>query len=242
MAEVNMPRLSDTMEEGTITRWLKKPGDQVQKGEVVAEVETDKANMEIESYTTGILEQILVQEGQSAPIGQPIAIVGDGSTTHAPQTQAVAPQNTSLAQNRQPQAANNHHDVAASISAPAPVESGLTQLTGARSQFKVSPLARRMAEEHNINLSELHGTGPGGRIVRDDIEDYLEQHETSHQPSTSSQESPNTDTTNCCRDDRTDGRRAHGQRRRDHYTLDDAKNHRTTLNRIKTNDSAFLYW
>ena len=190
MAEVNMPRLSDTMEEGTITRWLKKPGDQVQKGEVVAEVETDKANMEIESYTTGILEQILVQEGQSAPIGQPIAIVGDGSTTHAPQTQAVAPQNTSLAQNRQPQAANNHHDVAASISAPAPVESGLTQLTGARSQFKVSPLARRMAEEHNINLSELHGTGPGGRIVRDDIEDYLEQHETSHQPSTSSQESP----------------------------------------------------
>ena len=190
MAEVSMPRLSDTMEEGTITRWLKKPGDQVQKGEVVAEVETDKANMEIESYTNGILEQILIQEGQSAPIGQPIAIVGDGSTTHAPAAQAAAPQNTSLTQNGQPQAANNHHDIAASISAPAPVESGLTQSKGARGQFKVSPLARRMAEEHNINLSELNGTGPGGRIVRDDIEDYLEQHETSLQPSTSPQESP----------------------------------------------------
>ena len=75
MAEVNMPRLSDTMQEGTITRWLKKPGDEVKRGEVVAEVETDKANMEIEAFDSGVLEQILVQEGETAPIGQAIALL-----------------------------------------------------------------------------------------------------------------------------------------------------------------------
>src|SRR5690348_12259833 len=88
MPEVSMPRLSDTMQEGTITRWLKKIGDEVKKGEVVAEVETDKANMEIESYSAGVIEQILVQEGESAPIGQPIAILGTGANASTPVQQA----------------------------------------------------------------------------------------------------------------------------------------------------------
>src|SRR5437762_6876286 len=78
MSEVSMPRLSDTMQEGTITRWLKKAGDAVKKGEVLAEIETDKANMEVESYESGILEQILVQEGETALVGQPIALIGSG--------------------------------------------------------------------------------------------------------------------------------------------------------------------
>src|SRR5450759_3268480 len=77
MAEVSMPRLSDTMQEGTITRWLKKPGE-VKKGDIIAEVETDKANMEVESYDAGVLEQILVNEGETAPIGQTIAVLGSG--------------------------------------------------------------------------------------------------------------------------------------------------------------------
>src|SRR5215468_7288718 len=76
MAEVNMPRLSDTMQEGTITRWLKKPGDEVKRGDIIAEVETDKANMEVEAYDSGLLERILVPEGKTAPIGQAIAIIG----------------------------------------------------------------------------------------------------------------------------------------------------------------------
>src|SRR5689334_24741127 len=79
MAEVIMPRLSDTMAEGTISRWLKKPGDEVKKGDIIAEVETDKANMEVESFDAGRLEQILVQEGETVPIGQMIAIIGSGS-------------------------------------------------------------------------------------------------------------------------------------------------------------------
>ncbi len=79
MPEVTMPRLSDTMQEGTISQWLKKPGDQVNKGDILAEIETDKASMDLESYDTGVLEQILVQAGETAPIGQAIAIIGTGA-------------------------------------------------------------------------------------------------------------------------------------------------------------------
>ncbi len=82
MAEVNMPRLSDTMQEGTITRWLKRVGDEVKRGDVLAEVETDKANMEVEAYNSGILEQVRVQEGQTVPIGEVIAIIGLGAEIH----------------------------------------------------------------------------------------------------------------------------------------------------------------
>src|SRR2546421_2442363 len=79
MPDIFMPRLSDTMQEGTITRWLKKVGDAVKKGDVVAEVETDKANMEVEAYENGTIEQIVVQEGETVPIGQTIAIIGSGA-------------------------------------------------------------------------------------------------------------------------------------------------------------------
>ncbi|NJL06434.1 MAG: 2-oxo acid dehydrogenase subunit E2, partial [Chloroflexaceae bacterium] len=84
MAEVNMPRLSDTMEEGTIGRWLKQPGDQVTKGEILVEIETDKATMELESYESGTLQRQLVAEGETVPIGTPIAMIGDGAGADAP--------------------------------------------------------------------------------------------------------------------------------------------------------------
>src|SRR5258706_6830276 len=76
MVEVNMPRFSDTMQEGTISRWLKHQGDTIKKGDILVEIETDKANMELESYDSGVLERILVQEGETVPIGQPIAVIG----------------------------------------------------------------------------------------------------------------------------------------------------------------------
>src|SRR5579875_2991046 len=79
MPEVTMPRLSDTMQEGTIARWLKKPGDRVERGDVLAEIETDKATMELQAYESGVLEKILIQEGESAPIGQVIALIGSGA-------------------------------------------------------------------------------------------------------------------------------------------------------------------
>src|ERR671924_1868108 len=78
MSEVNMPRLSDTMQEGTIARWLKKAGDEIKKGDILAEIETDKATMDLESYDAGVLEQVLVQEGETVPVGQAVAVIGSG--------------------------------------------------------------------------------------------------------------------------------------------------------------------
>ncbi len=167
MPEITMPRLSDTMEEGTIARWLKKPGDKVNKGDVLGEIETDKATMDLEAYESGILEQILVPEGETVPIGQAIAIVGTGAGV----TQAPAPKQEPAAKAAQP---------SAPVAQPAPAvstERGAVAASGGGdgTAVKASPLARRMAEEHGIDLRQLQGTGPAGRIVRDDIEDVLEQ-------------------------------------------------------------------
>src|SRR5258708_8955968 len=84
MSEVTMPRLSDTMQEGTIAHWLKKAGDEVKKGDILAEVETDKATMDLEAYEAGTLQQILVQEGETVPIGQAVALIGTGAVAQQP--------------------------------------------------------------------------------------------------------------------------------------------------------------
>jgi pyruvate dehydrogenase E2 component (dihydrolipoamide acetyltransferase) len=174
MSELSMPRLSDTMQEGTITRWLKKAGDEVKKGEVLAEVETDKANMEIESYESGTLEQILIQEGEAAQVGQPIAFIGSGggapkaAQKAAPRAEAQVVQSAFSAStaviSRQDALARNELDNAAMANAG-----------DNNARIKVSPLARRIAAEHGIDLRQIQGTGPGGRIVRDDLQDYLEK-------------------------------------------------------------------
>src|SRR6476659_10636861 len=87
-----MPRLSDTMTEGTIAKWLKHPGDEVKKGEILLEIETDKATMELEAYEAGVVEKVLVNEGQTVPIGQPIMLIGDGSGAQesAPSAESAA--------------------------------------------------------------------------------------------------------------------------------------------------------
>src|SRR5438034_908035 len=92
MAEITMPRLSDTMSEGTVGKWLKQPGDKVENGEIIAEIETDKATMELQAFESGTLQKILVPEGQTVPIGQPIALIGDGAAeAEAPAAEAEAP-------------------------------------------------------------------------------------------------------------------------------------------------------
>ena len=203
MSNVNMPRLSDTMEEGTISRWLKKPGDAIKKGDILAEIETDKANMELESYDAGTLEEIMVQEGETVPIGQVIAVIGSGSgtaakkqadqgasTTDTEQQQKVESSTQQQQQKEQPPAQQQPaaSNTGKEVSSPAPVAS--TAIEGADGRDRsaeesgenvriiVSPLARRMAEEHHIDLKQLQGTGPHGRIVRDDIDDFLEQQKT----------------------------------------------------------------
>jgi pyruvate dehydrogenase E2 component (dihydrolipoamide acetyltransferase) len=167
MSEVSMPRLSDTMQEGTITRWLKKAGDEVKKGDILAEVETDKANMEIEAYEAGRLEQILVQEGETAPIGQAIAVIGSGAGGQK-QTPAATTRPAAQATNQAPPpGAAPARAMSEKVGAKerGPVENNV--------RVKASPLARRIAEEHSIDLNQVRGTGPGGRIVRDDLQEYL---------------------------------------------------------------------
>lgn len=178
MAEVSMPRLSDTMQEGTISHWIKKVGDEIKKGDILAEVETDKANMEVESYDSGILEKILVQEGETAPIGQAIAIIGSGQGVDTASSQQQAQPAASQANGQPAPAAEQASPATTAQSAPATTPAnGSTNARAAAdgSRLKVSPLARRIAEEHGIDLSQVQGTGPGGRIVRDDLEGLLEQ-------------------------------------------------------------------
>ncbi len=170
MSEITMPRLSDTMQEGTIARWLKKPGDEIKKGDVLAEIETDKATMDLEAYEEGTLHQILAQEGETVPIGQVVALIGTGAVA---QNVVAGPAPV------QPAAVVTGADKAEVAPAKARASTrsdGLTVSEGdERRAIKASPLARRIAGEHSIDLVLVQGTGPGGRIVRDDIEDFLEQ-------------------------------------------------------------------
>ncbi len=199
MSEVNMPRLSDTMQEGTIAHWYKKPGDEVKKGDVLAEIETDKATMELQAYDSGVLEQILVQEGETVPIGQAVAIIGSGdgvqkqeqpaaekigrSAQEQKQATIVETSTNEQGQTAQQASPPRRADIRYPPATPAPDTSSIPtkserpeaeESSDGRS-IKASPLARRMAEEHNIDMGQIQGTGPGGRIVRDDIEDFLEQ-------------------------------------------------------------------
>jgi pyruvate dehydrogenase E2 component (dihydrolipoamide acetyltransferase) len=167
MAEVTMPRLSDTMEEGTIAEWLKKEGDKVEKGDVLLEIETDKATMSQESYEAGVLEKILVQAGQTVPIGTAIAIIGDGSgKAAAPTAPANAvPVSTSSAPTTEVPAPPA--PATTTVAQPQPVAATTPGTNGER--VLASPMARRIATEFGIPLERVKGSGPGGRIIKDDV-------------------------------------------------------------------------
>ncbi|NCC36514.1 MAG: 2-oxo acid dehydrogenase subunit E2, partial [Chloroflexia bacterium] len=159
MGEITMPRLSDTMSEGAVGRWLKKPGDQVEVGEIIAEIETDKATMELESFEKGTFQKIVVPEGQTVPIGEVIAYIGDGPVEDAP----VAKDPPASAA---PPAAPAK---TAPAVAPVAASSGSSDENG---RVLASPVARRIASELGIDLHLVEGTGPGGRIVKENVEAY----------------------------------------------------------------------
>jgi pyruvate dehydrogenase E2 component (dihydrolipoamide acetyltransferase) len=163
-----MPRLSDTMEEGVLSLWLKHEGDPVSKGDTLAEIETDKATMELEAYENGVLEQVLVAEGTSVPIGGRLAVIGDGSGTASGSPAAETSPATAVA------APTADVPRAADVTAPAPTADETTAAAPTSTgPVRTSPLARRIASEHGIDLTTVTGTGPGGRIVRADVEDAV---------------------------------------------------------------------
>ncbi len=171
MGEITMPRLSDTMSEGTVGRWLKKVGDQIAVGDIIAEIETDKATMELEAFEAGVLQQILIPEGQTVPIGHPIAIIGDSAAPVAP-TPSMPPVTT------QPSAPSVSAATPVTVQTvtPAAVADSATPTLAVggddNGRIKASPVARRLAEELGIDLRQVVGTGPGGRIIKENVEEF----------------------------------------------------------------------
>lgn len=169
---VMMPKLGFDMKEGTLVRWVKQVNDPVNVGDVIAEIETDKATVEVEAYASGILRKWLVNENTIVEVGAPIAIIGTadepiegGAAPATPSAPASAAPATPAPQAAAPKAANGHTASAPAI-APASDE-------GYPGGVKASPVARRMAEEKGINLAQVSGTGPGGRVVKRDIEGFV---------------------------------------------------------------------
>ena len=167
--ELVMPRLSDTMEEGTIGRWLVHEGDAFAAGDVLAEIETDKATMEFQAYDAGTVLRILVGDGETVALGAPIAIVGaEGETTASAGNGATAAPPQEEAAEPEPKAAPARKQAKSSSEAKAAAGNG----SGATAALRVSPIARRMADEAGIDLAAMagRGSGPEGRVVKADVE------------------------------------------------------------------------
>lgn len=167
MTDVNMPKLSDTMEEGTVVEWKKKTGDPVKKGEVIAEVESDKATFDLESEADGVLN-ILVEQGVPAKIGAPIARIGDTAPPKSAtkETPKEAPKEVPKAEKTPPP--SSPPPAPKPAAEPAPATNGSDGASTV--EVKASPLARRLASELGVNLATIQGTGPEGRIVKEDVE------------------------------------------------------------------------
>ncbi|HKB51873.1 MAG TPA: dihydrolipoamide acetyltransferase family protein [Solirubrobacterales bacterium] len=167
MADVVMPRLSDSMEEGTVLQWLKKVGDEVAVGDELVEIETDKANMAYESDVAGTLTEIVVQEGETVAIGTPIARIGDsaeGSEVSAAEDRGTSASAAGPIAGEGGALRAGHGPSSTPPTPTPPAEDADDHRT------KASPLARRIAREKQLDLSQLQGSGPGGRIVKADVE------------------------------------------------------------------------
>jgi pyruvate dehydrogenase E2 component (dihydrolipoyllysine-residue acetyltransferase) len=173
--KVIMPKLSPTMEEGQISRWLKKEGDKVSMGEPLAEIDTDKATMEMQALANGVLRKIIVNEGQAAPLGQLIAVIGEPDEDIASmlsEAPAAAPAPKPEQPKQEPPKQEQKQDEKPAEQ-PAPQQNGQPKTDSGR--MIVSPLAARMAAESGIDLRSLQGSGPGGRIIKRDIEAAISQ-------------------------------------------------------------------
>ena len=176
MPTIIMPKMGDAMEEGTLLRWLKQVGDEINVGDPLAEIETDKVSLEIESQEAGVLSRLYVEEGATVPIGSAIAAIGDESAEAAAPAPEAAPAPAAQAEPAAAPApapepvaaASNGRTEAAPVVVPS---EPLVAASGER--LRASPLVKRLAAEHGIDLSGIAGTGPGGRIVRDDISALL---------------------------------------------------------------------
>lgn len=175
---ITMPRLSDTMEEGTVAKWNKKVGDAVNEGDILAEIETDKATMEFESFFSGTLLYIGLEAGESAPVDAVLAAIGKEGTDPAAVKAAITASaaNDLPASSAQPEVPAAPAPVAEKKETPQPapvkVQSPAPAPVGQNGRLIASPLAKKMAEEKGISLQQVAGSGDGGRIIKRDIENF----------------------------------------------------------------------
>ena len=165
---IDMPKLSDTMTVGTLVRWLKNEGDPVANGDMIAEVETDKATMEVECFDDGVLIKCYCGEGDEVAVGDPIAAIGEAGE-EAPAVSS-APAAAAPAAAEAPAAAPAPVEApAAPAPTPAPAPAAPAAVATGDARVKASPLAKKIAAEKGIDLASIQGSGPGGRIVKDDV-------------------------------------------------------------------------
>ena len=165
MAEVvNMPRLSDTMEEGTVAQWHKKIGDKVEEGDLLAEIETDKATMEFEAFQEGVLLHIGVEEGNTAPVDSILAILGEEGEDISALLSGRTPSAEAKAEVKE--------DRVESSSEPEQENSAHSEESSNGNRVKASPLARKLAEDKGVDITQVKGSGEGGRIVKRDVDEF----------------------------------------------------------------------
>ncbi|HYZ15823.1 MAG TPA: dihydrolipoamide acetyltransferase family protein [Candidatus Acidoferrum sp.] len=150
---ITMPQLGETVTEGTVAQWLKKPGDSVEKYEAFVEISTDKVNAEVPAPVTGVIRELLITEGQTVPIGAPIAIIDEVAASGSPSEQVAAGPFTAASPSTNGSSGSTHGASA----------------VGATGALRVSPAVRRLAREHQIDLTRVHGSGEHGRITANDI-------------------------------------------------------------------------
>jgi pyruvate dehydrogenase E2 component (dihydrolipoamide acetyltransferase) len=168
MAEtISMPKLGFDMAEGLLVRWVKQVGENINKGDVLAEIETDKATVEVESSASGVVLQLIVEQGTMVPVNAPIAVVGAaGEKVDAP---AAAPAKAAEA----PKAESAPASTAAPQTQPAAAPVSQATAPASSGPVKASPLAKKVAKDNQVDLSNVQGSGPGGRVVRKDVEAVL---------------------------------------------------------------------
>lgn len=166
---IEMPKLSDTMSVGTVVKWHKSVGDQVANGDTLAEIETDKATMELENFDDGILLKILVSEGEEAPIGSPLAVVGEEG--ESVEVDTCKPESDSEKRSTQGSDTieDDPKDVEESDEKVFQKENQTAPPTTEGNRILISPLAKKLAKENNLDISNIHGSGPSGRVVKRDI-------------------------------------------------------------------------
>lgn len=175
---IEMPKMSDTMEEGVLVAWLREEGDRVSAGDVIAQVETDKATMDLEVYDDGVLLKKMIQEGDSVPIGALIAVLGkEGEDISSVLQRYQGGQDGSAAAEAEAPAEATGGEAEGSdrSASDSPAEAVAEPSGDGDGRVKSSPLARRLAQEHGIDLRSLQGSGPEGRVVKRDVEAALQQ-------------------------------------------------------------------